>query len=66
MPIYHYRCEKCDKETEILRTVAEIDSPMTDEEREDTEECTHEYKRLIAPIRFYRGANWGTGKKGCW
>lgn len=72
MPMYSWKCTKCQEQLEILRSITDSDIPPKDEEEEslvppfDTDTykpCKHEWNRHIghAPQKAY-GANWGTRK----
>lgn len=64
MPMYGYKCEKCTKEIEVVRSVVQSDDPPTREEA--GEECEHKWNRhfTTAP-RTIRMPGWGAGK-GNW
>lgn len=76
MPIYKYRCQKCDMSAEVLRTFDEYRVPPTADEcigaPPDGEDppCDHEWEREISgKLSVSFGGGWGRygGKgKGHW
>lgn len=59
MPIYDYRCRKCSKETEIVRTVMDRDQPLPDSMVTGCSDGNHEYVRVIKGVNFQLlGGGW--------
>lgn len=68
MPLYTWKCDKCEERIEILRSISKSDDkPDPDEDKELPAGCEHSWKRHIgeAPQKSY-GSNWGYGRKGSW
>lgn len=67
MPVYSWRCTKCKKEEEIIRSISESgvppDSLPSMEPLCRDGEWTHSWEKFLAapPAKRY-GANWGTRK----
>ena len=67
MPMYTYKCDKCQKELDVLRRISESDLPPQDYEMDKEEaSCPHEWKRFMnSTPAVAKGWNWGPGK-GNW
>lgn len=64
MPIYSFQCDKCRRELDVIRTMAESDSPPSMEESPKGDDCPHDrWTKIIkyAPEKRY-GDNWGYRK----
>jgi hypothetical protein len=67
MPLYNWKCSKCDTTAEVLRSFDDYQVPpgLEDDRLEDSD-CDHEWERRIgSDIQVQRGPNWGGGK-GNW
>jgi len=62
MPLYNWKCEKCDKREDTVETVDERDKPPA---TSDTDTCEHEWTRLVGAPKMVKGTSWGPGK-GHW
>ncbi len=74
MPHYMFKCEVCNLECEVIRSMKNIDTPPTREESpggdvsvDETHVhfkfCDHKWKRALGRVSVER--NW-TGRKGFW
>lgn len=66
MPTYSYRCKKCNKTVDVIRTMNEFDIPPSTDEFPIEETCDHaETERVLlsAPKKAY-GDGWGSDRKG--
>lgn len=71
MPLYRYRCLRCDKQIDILRSfdlsedLPKEDDPEFTPCEKSEEDGEHKWQKEMGNFRLTRGANW-TGKKGYW
>lgn len=70
MPIFDYKCRKCNLEVDVLRSISESDKPPVEGEGEEvTKDCPqapHEWRKQIkTKITVQKGWGWGGGK-GHW
>jgi len=65
MPLYVWRCLKCEKKTEIVRSFDDYLDPPNTEEGGECNEDKHEWDKEITPTRWLRGRGW-QGQKGSW
>ena len=62
MPVYGWKCNKCNAELDVVRSVADYQTPpdssdMTEEEKKN--ECEHEWSRTIGSTQFsLQGRGW--------
>ena len=66
MPIYVWRCDACLRTVEVIRKLAESDSPPTEEEADGCTNCPEAWVKQIQTAKFVRSTGWGDGKKGSW
>jgi predicted nucleic acid-binding Zn ribbon protein len=64
MPLYVWKCTKCDAKKEVIRTFDGFRDPPTAEEAGEGE-CEHEWDKQIGTPKIVRGSGWG-GMKGHW
>lgn len=66
MPLYLWMDKKTKKELQVIRSVADIELPPTDEEIADAglELNNPEWTRKMCANKFVRGANWNYRKGG--
>lgn len=64
MPMYTYKCKKCEEQLDVLRKFDDYETPpQTDEYK--NQECEHNWERLIvSKVEVRKSA--GFGKKGHW
>lgn len=69
MPSYTYKCDYCQTEKDVFRTMSESDNPLTDEEfgqhKLSCEPTDKKYSKVFnkAPKKAY-AAGWGSDRKG--
>lgn len=66
MPIYSYKCKKCGKMTEILRSFDDSGVPPDKCEHCDNDDPKEFDKKIGKNVTVVAGGNWGSGSKGNW
>lgn len=65
MPLYDYRCQVCDAEVQVLRSLSEHDKLPEEHETSTTEDHAHDWVKQLGAVRTIKGRSWGPGK-GHW
>lgn len=66
MPLYTWRCSKCQTSAEVFRTFDEYQLPPNSEEYSGSPKpCDHDWSREIGKTNVVKGGGWGGGK-GYW
>ena len=65
MPIYVWKCKKCEEEVEIIRPISQYDDIPKVEEKECSEECDHEWRKVLGTFRKVHAQGY-RGRKGSW
>lgn len=58
--IYDFKCDACEKHSDVHRKVKDMDNPVT------CEECGGPMRRLISPVRTAWGPEFHTARMNGW
>jgi len=66
MPNYLWKCDTCEEEVSVIKSIKQYNEPPTEEELKDLDgDCEHVWKRILSGFRMIRGEGW-RGSKGNW